>query len=392
MGDVGLTPSLNPARQPTSRGAASRPTSPPLRSIDEDATFSAPPIPAKSVLRQTVSDQFLPHFIPPSAPSANYEYKNSNDTGRSAPPAYEWRAQPLLVDEVHNGPVEGEKLAAYRRADGYKRKQHCISWRRSTLIIAAVVVLLVIGLIVGLAVGLTVGRKGSKGKGGGLAGPSETSSPQPFPLGQFSMITALRTVNSSCTSNAETWNCYPYQIYDAANPDSGKLTFNWVIANSSSSYATIDSGTTSDEGEPANLTISATGNPFSVTFNNTPLTYISPASNTSSARYTFKFDMSKAFNPPVSLASNNVATQCFYNQTTFTGTLYLSATRTYPAPNSSDDALQWPYAIDIQQSSPGGADVPACYEYIQGQVGARITTGLILQPTDTQCLCDYRNY
>lgn len=162
MGDVGLTPSLNPARQPTTtsiRGAASRPTSPRLLSIDEDATFSAPPIPAKSSLRQTVADQFLPPLIPPSTPSANYEYKNSNDTGRSPPPAYEWRAEPLLVHGVNSGPVEGEKLAAYRRTDGYKWKQHCIDWRRSTLIIAAIVLLLVIGLTVGLAVGLTVGRK-----------------------------------------------------------------------------------------------------------------------------------------------------------------------------------------------------------------------------------------
>ena len=385
------------ARRPgssSSRNGTSRPTSSRLHRIHEDATSPAPPIPTKSALRQSASEQSLQQFIPPAAPSTSYHaHKNSYDTGRTAPPAYEWRPEPVLADEVDSGPVEGEKLAALRRAGGYKRKKGGVSWRRSTWIIIAIVVLLLIGLIIGLAVGLTR-RKGSGSSGGTSSTNSGTSSPQqqPFPIGQYSMITALRTIETNCTSIAETWSCYPYNVYDPTIANSGNSVFQWVIANSSSSYATIGSGATSDQGEPANLTISATSNPFSITFNNTALTYISPASNTSSARYTFSFTVDKAFNPPISLASDNIATQCWYNQTTFTGSLYLSAPRTYPASNSSDGALQWPYAIDITQESPGGTDIPACYEFIGGQVGTRITTGLTPQPTSSQCSCEYRNY
>ncbi|KAM3425163.1 hypothetical protein BST61_g7122 [Cercospora zeina] len=359
-----------------------------------------PPIPQKSALRQSASEQSLAAMPCPLPPVVHaHAHKDSYETGRTAPPAYEWVPEPVSGDGDDGRPVEGEKLAALRRSGGHKR-QSPLDWRRRTWIIIAVATLLAIGLIVGLAVGLTVGRRASDSSNGSSQNASNSSSEgssaqQPFPIGQYSIITRLQTVNSSCTSNAETWNCYPYQVYDPANAattDGSRSTFDWIIANTSSTYATIGSGSTSDDGLPSNLTISSTSNPFSLTFNDTPLTYISPSSNSSSARYTFRFDMDKAFNPPVSLAANNVATQCFFNQTTFTGTLYLSAPRTYPESTSSDGGLQWPYAIDIRQSSPGGTDVPACYEFVQGQVGTRITSGLTPQPADTECSCDYRNY
>ncbi|KAI5367746.1 hypothetical protein Slin15195_G028780 [Septoria linicola] len=380
---------------------SSRPTSSRLRSIHENAGSSSPkpPIPTKSALRQSGSEQSLPHVFPlPPAVLPVQSHKNSYDTGRTAPPAYEWVPDPIAADGEDTGPVEGEKLAAYRRAGGYKKRQSGpAGWRRRTWLIVAVVSLVFVGLIVGLAVGLTVGRRRSSSseQPSGTSNNSSDSGQQPFPIGQYSMITSLRNVNTSCTSNAETWNCFPYQVYDpasAATADSSRSTFDWVITNSSSSYATIGSGSTADEGEPANLTISSTSNPFSLTFDHTPLTYISPSSNSSSARYTFSFEMDKAFNPPISLSSNNVATQCYFNQTTFTGTLYLSAPRTYPESTDSAGSLQWPYAIDITQSSPGGTDVPACYEFVQGQIGTRITTRLTPQPANTQCTCDYRNY
>ncbi|CAK1357033.1 hypothetical protein CB0940_11806 [Cercospora beticola] len=359
-----------------------------------------PPIPRKSALRQSASEQSL-HALPyPLSPVTNvHAHKDSYETGRTAPPAYEWVPEPVAGDSDDNRPVEGEKLAALRRSGGYQRKNP-FSWRRRTWLIIAGVALLAIALIVGLAVGLTVGRSGSNSNNGAAQNTSDPTSSggadqQPFPIGQYSMITRLQTLNSSCTSVAETWNCFPYQVYDPANAatsDGSRSIYNWVISNTSSTYATIGSGSTSDDGEPANLTISSTSNPFSLMFEDTPLTYISPKSNSSSARYTFRIDMDKAFNPPVSLAANNVATQCYFNQTSLTGTLYLSAPRTYPESNNSDGGLQWPYAIDIRQSSPGGTDVPACYEFVQGQQGARITSGLTPQSVDTECSCDYRNY
>jgi len=98
-----------------------------------------------------------------------------------------------------------------------------------------------------------------------------------------------------------------------------------------------------------------------------------------------------------SITSNNVAAECFYNQTTFTADLYLDAASTFPSGALADATglggyTPWPYAVEITQSSPGGQDVPACYETVNGAVGDRISTGLTPEPAGNECLCDYRNY
>lgn len=334
--------------------------------------------------------------------------RGSQDTTKTGPPAYEyeWVPEPIDEDEDLCAPVEGEKLAQLRAGGPRRRRRDRGGWGRLALVVA-LTLLVVIGLAVGLGVGMTR-RKQSKGGSNADSGQSsqpagttpDTGQAQQFPLGEYSMITALRTVNTSCTSNPATWRCYPYSVYDPSDSvmnSSSLATFNWIIANTSSTYATNTTGATSGEGVPSNLTISATDNPFSISFTNQSLTYINTASNASSARYTFNFQMAKSVIPSSSITSNNAAAECFFNSTTFTGTLYLEAGRTYPSADLADSTgvggyTPWPYAIEILQASRGGEDVPACYEMVNGNVGDRILTFNSTEPESSQCLCDYRNY
>lgn len=394
-------PPENSLRRPPSRRIPT-PVSGRLDAISESA--SPPPIPEKSVLRNSDTSRLdtpdKERFDPPR-PQYAHGHRRSADSStvgrpRTAPPAYEWVPEPLVRDKSeHQGPVEGEKLAAFRQSGGHKRRPRG-GWKRLTII--AVVALLLLALVIGLAVGLTAGKK--KRNNDNHQPPQPASDQQPFPIGDYSFVTALKTVTTNCTSNSDTFGCYPYNTYDAADSSSyskSLTTFRWTISNTSSTYATTRTGPTSEQGVPANLSISSSGNPFTINFTDQALTYISPSSNSTSARYTFSFTMDKAFNPPVSLSSDNTATQCFFNQTTFTGTLYLSAARNFPDQDSSSSSaasngIQWPYAVNITSSSPGGQDTPACYEYQNGAIGARIEAGLTPQPVDSQCLCGYQNF
>ena len=186
-------------------------------------------------------------------------------------------------------------------------------------------------------------------------------------------------------------------VYSPSTNASSLANFNWIIRNTSSSYATSVTATTSEEGVPANLTVSTSDDPFGLTFSDKALTYISSSTDGSSARYTFSYTMSKQVDPLIALTQDNAATTCFYNQTTFTGTLYLSQPRNYPPGNLAESTSlggfqQWPYAVEVTQTAIGGTDVPNCYKTVDGILGDSITYGLEPQPSTSQCSCDYRNF
>ncbi|KAI7086040.1 hypothetical protein KC356_g5394 [Hortaea werneckii] len=334
--------------------------------------------------------------------------RQSQDTTKTGPPAYEWIPEPIDANEDLRRPVEGEKLAELRRNRLGGRQRG--GWVRLGLVIG-LAALVVIGLAVGLGVGLAIkngqkdtdgssdGSNASNGQAPDSAGASDDA--RSFPLGEYSLITALRAVNTSCTPNPATWRCYPYSVYDpsdSSTAESSTATFNWILSNTSSIYPTNDTTiTTPAAGIPANLTISSTSNPFSVTFTNESLTYVNEQGNRTSARFTFSFQMHKSVIPSASITSNNAATQCYFNSTTFVGTLYLNARSSYPASNGEGNDgggayIRWPYAVEIQQSSPGGQDVPTCYETFNGQLGDEVLTLGDAQPDTSQCLCSYRNY
>ncbi|EME46356.1 hypothetical protein DOTSEDRAFT_70376 [Dothistroma septosporum NZE10] len=372
------------------------PSSQRLMTITEGPQHLAPPIPPKSILRTGSLSLSFPQLFGSSSRLKN-ERNGSASTSRTPPPAYERNPYPVVVDDAfldRRGPIEGEKVAELRRQRSIQRQGRGGWWR--VILLSAVVFLAVLALAVGLGVGLTAGRRKHRDASHQTGAPAGNSTTEgPFPLGEYSMTTALKQVTTNCTTNAATWACYPYNVFSASNPTQSRAIFNWILTNSSSDYATINTASTPDSGVPANLTISSTDNPLAITFENRPLTYISPSSNLSSARYTFDFAMQKAVIPSTSITSDNSLSQCFFNQTTFTGTLYLSAGRTYPDAGSSNITSgfqQWPYAIEISQTSSGGMDIPACYQYTNGVVGARTTSDLTPQAADAQCSCGYRNF
>jgi len=268
-------------------------------------------------------------------------------------------------------------------------------------IIAAV--LGVIGLAVGLGVGLTAGRKkdGDSAREGDTTytqqQPDNSMPTQQLPLGQYSFVTSLRAQQTNCTANPATWRCYPYTVLDPSNPSTdtaSQSTFNWIIRNSSAIYATKETPSTPSAGIPANLTLSSTNNPFALTFTNQSLTYHSSDGNASSPMLTFAFTLPKTVVPTSAIASDNAVTQCFFNSTILSGRIYLAASSEAASTEPVADAgspEQWPYGVEILQSSVGGKGTPDCYKTANGGLGERVTEGLEPMAEGEECRCEYSN-
>ncbi|QIW98279.1 hypothetical protein AMS68_003797 [Peltaster fructicola] len=361
-----------------------------LSTITEGKDMPPPTVPLRSILRPSTRNQA-------SVPMAEHPaFRPSQDTFSSGPPAYGVHGSSIADSEDLTAPVEGDKLAQLRRG-GPQRKSRGGCGR---LLIIAAIALIVIGLAVGLGVGLTVGRRSSSSSSddsSSTARNSSTGSSSPsFPLGERSFVTALRVQQKDCTSKAATWRCSPEVLFSTNNTTS-LMAFNWIISNTSAQYATQSSGSTSTTGMPANLSISTT-NPFdSVTFSDRDLTYIADSSNSSSARYVFNFTTSLAIAPNPPITSNGQASKCFFNSTVVSGSIYLNSARTYPDVTLQNSTSvggfeQWPYAVEFSQVSPGGDNIPDCYETVNGVVGSRIVNGFTVEPVSNQCICDYRNF
>lgn len=370
-------------------------TSQRLTAITEDPG-TPPPIPRRSSRRgNSPSNSFF------SSQRLSRRWSESNasqNTGKTPPPPYDW--VPGRIDGLgSNTSEEGDaRLEKLRRGEGEHHTKRRGGRVRLALIVG-LVLLVIIALGVGLGVGLT--RKKSKESNNDDDQSSEPSSddapPQKFPLGQYSLVTALKGVETSCTSNPATWRCYPYVLYssDGSTNDTSLASFNWIISNTSASYATSAISSTPDAGIPANLTVKTNNDPFSITFTDKALTYIASPTNSSAARYTFSFTMQRLVVPSPPLSTK--ATECFFNQTVFTGSMYLSTPHSFPSGGDATSLSlggyeQWPHAVEITQSATGGSNVPNCYETADGKLGDRITSGLTAQPESAECLCDYRNY
>lgn len=321
---------------------------------------------------------------------------SSAATHRTAPPPYTSRPGSVAGDESAPNASEEEKLARLRRtwsgATGTRG-----GWGR--LVVFVVVIVVVLGLAIGLGVGLTVGRKRNDcesdntttGNGGDTQQPTLI---QQLPLGQYSFATALRAQQTNCSSNPATWRCYPYTVFNPSDPStqaSSQSTFDWIIRNTSTTYATSTTPNTPTSGVPANLTISSTNNPFALAFADQQLTYHADT-NATSPRLTFAFSLPKTVVPTSALTSNNAVTQCYFNSTILSGTIYLAGSLDSSANSTALGSYQdWPYAVEVLQSSPGGEGIPDCYETVDGKLGARVE-GLEPQAEGDECQCEYRNY
>ena len=204
-----------------------------------------------------------------------------------------------------------------------------------------------------------------------------SSSPAPYPAGSYALPVHLTTVSSNCTANPATWRCYPFTTF-ASSANLSLVTFYWIITVS---------------GSPRRYDISSADNPFVVTFANVSLTLLEPG--TDDERYHFSLPYDQASDPNVQITADDSQARCFYNRTTFEADMYTRKMAEDPpkVPSKAvSDWQNWPHAVEVMQSIGGGQDVPNCYELANGNIGARITTGLNPQPVEEQCQCIWKNY
>ncbi|KAF2155289.1 hypothetical protein K461DRAFT_111029 [Myriangium duriaei CBS 260.36] len=306
----------------------------------------------------------------------------------TTPPSYtkEWQAAGA------NHPATGRRAAWRRRFDSKRG-----GWGRF-LVLFLILLLIVIALAIGLGVGLSLRHKSkSTDIADGDSQSSQSGTTQQFPLGEYTFVTALRGVQTNCTSDADTWRCYPYATYQNDDSTSGLTLFNWVLTASAPNIVTNSTPPTTDIGGiPANISISSDKNPFSISLNNQSLTFVN---NDNNPRYTFSFTYSQSIVPSAPVNGDNAATTCVFNQTTFTANLYLTGkeTKQYPGTTLQSSSqvnggfTPWPYAIEVYEYADGGQNVPTCYETNNGNLGQQISS-LVSQPATRQCLCKYSNF
>ncbi|KAJ4292554.1 hypothetical protein N0V90_009217 [Kalmusia sp. IMI 367209] len=283
---------------------------------------------------------------------------------------------------------ENEKFAALRN---HKQIAKRGGWKK-LLIILLIVLLLIIALGIGLGLGLKKKKSESSSSSTGAesaasasaASPTSTSTststssaqPSNFPLGTYSFVTFLDTVQTNCTANPATWTCYPYTTYYS---DSSKAisTFNWVVSGSKGSYK-----------------ISSTDNPFSITFKNADLELLDEGKSTE--RYRFQMLQTKTVSPSTNLTEDNASVDCDFANTNLHADLYTKMAKEYPSdqdPSGDPSHTTWPYAVRIEQLVAGGENVPSCYKTTSnGQHGAQVTAGLDAQDQSTLCSCLYKNW
>ncbi|KUJ08878.1 uncharacterized protein LY89DRAFT_328300 [Mollisia scopiformis] len=306
------------------------------------------------------SASFLEPRSVPAIPDRAITRPSTRIWALGSPPVHTFEEPPPYNQFDGEGVLgpRGEKLSNVRR--GVKENKWIAKrggWKRLALI-----ALIVIACIVGLAVGLAVGLKHhssskdtnsgnssspSGGASGTVGGPGNPASNTTFPAGSYRFDTFLDTVSTDCTNNSATWLCYPYSTY-AQNAGASAATFEWII------YP--------DNNSP-NYTISSTDNYFSIVFSNLTLSLMN--SGASDEHYFFQTMMSKPTKPAVQLGSQNVASTCYFNQTTFQAYLYTKMPKSYPpsTTNTTDPSgafIEWPYAVKVEQVAGAGPNVPTC--------------------------------
>lgn len=321
-----------------------------LPAIDEDgAAYSFPVPPPVPTIPPSYSSS------PQRSPDDNDNlYSAFSDTSSTAP------VGGMGSDEKPIGGIRNRKQIAKRGG-----------WKRLTLIIA-IALLCLIGLIVGLAVGLTQRNKHNSDNTTSWASTSNSALNSTFPAGSWSIVTYLSSVSSSCSSNSATWSCYPYTTYNQSTTSS-LAELNWII------YAF-----TSTSSSTPSYTISSTTNPFSFVFSNVSLSLIN--ANTSNEAYTFSITMNKAVVPTAQLTSSNLATTCYYNQTTLEAVLYTQQDATWGGNVTGLSYTKWPYASSVQQITDAGSSVPDCIDIDGNEVGS-----FSVSSSSATCSCDYAN-
>ncbi|KAK5657103.1 hypothetical protein OQA88_3631 [Cercophora sp. LCS_1] len=316
----------------------------PLPVILEDAVAVPPPvIPQKSPRRHTLNG-YASHIIAPLS-----------------------CAPVLQTSEIHH---YSDDSAPDRKSDPPKEGLREVPWiaRRGGWLRLVAVFLLFGSLLVGLAVGLTVGLK-DRSRSPPTALPTDL-----FPTGSYSFTTALTNISTSCTTNPSTWRCFPYSVFDSANPGLSAATFNWIIQPiSASAYV-----------------ISSSDNPFAPSFTNTTLVRVD--ANQPEERFTFSFTMDKAVTPSAPLGGGNELATCWFNGTRMTATIWTKLRAEYPEDikevetpiNATNLYRPWPFRVEVTHET---VVAPECRDLKGRIVGGDLRTG-----EGEMCRCQYENF
>ncbi|RII14076.1 hypothetical protein CUC08_Gglean004217 [Alternaria sp. MG1] len=314
-------------------------------------------------------------------------------------------------DRPHNGSNLSVSVWSDRDEEKFghvrqRRRRGLGAWGwKKIAVVAAIIIALIVALGVGLAMGLKKDHKSSSSEASTSTGgstsagsdskpasdsnsdsnsptatdsPSSVSSsssspavPSNFPVGSWSLVLFLDTVNTGCTADPDTWTCPPNtNYYD--DPQKALTILNWDISGSSGSYK-ISSGAQDDT--------------FDTTFQNEDLELLDSGKDTE--RYRFQISRSKTVNVTGSLGNKRGDFECDYGATNVNGYLYTKMQQTYP-----DDTIAvgkvankaWPYAARIEQSVAGGQGIPACTS------SSGDDAKLKAQDASTLCSCLYKNW
>lgn len=161
--------------------------------------------------------------------------------------------------------------------------------------------------------------------------------PSGFPLGTYSLIAFLDTVQSACTANNATWACTPNtNYYD--DPQKALTILTWTISGSAGAYEI------SSKGQDAT---------FGTIFQNEQLNLLDAGKDTE--RYRFQLSRTKTVNMTGSIGDQSGSFECDYGATTIQGSLYTKMARTYPQDTiavGNTDNPNWPFGKSDQQHSP----------------------------------------
>lgn len=184
-------------------------------------------------------------------------------------------------------------------------------------------------------------------------------------------------METGCTSNADTWTCFPFKTFDQ-NQAGSTAWFNWEIK----------AGPGADK-----FRVSTVDSPLHIQFKETDMTLADKGQD--SEHYTFRTTIEKMVQPATNLTADNALVSCFYNSTTFQASLYTKEPKTFPADGQDVQGIsfeEWPYRVSVEEIATGGSDVPNCYKTVDGELRDRVTESIEPQAAGAECRCLYKNW
>ena len=196
-------PEKSPLRIPAEK-RISLPASQRLTTITEGQNGDIrqpPPIPRRSSRRNSLSSRHSRRWSLGSSIEGTIK--------PAPPPPYDWVSEPL--DSRGDDTSKREKVLWLHRGERKDEKGRRGGWLRLGLIIG-LVLLVIVGLAIGLGIGLTR-RKDHSSTTGRPFTTTSTITPSPpnskpsqgFPLGEYSLVTALQSLTAGCTATPATW-------------------------------------------------------------------------------------------------------------------------------------------------------------------------------------------